>query len=45
MCTAVGTARYLHGLEARTVYGDHTVYSCRLEARTVHGRSGKNAEK
>jgi len=29
LCTAVGTARYQHGLEAYNVYGDHTVSSCR----------------
>jgi len=39
LCAAVGTASYQHGLEACTVYGDHTVHSCRHSKLSAWARS------
>jgi hypothetical protein len=38
LCAAVGTESYQHELEACTVYGDHTVCSCR------HNKSSSGLE-
>jgi len=39
LCAAVGTASHQHGLEVCTVYGDHTVCSCRHSKSSAWARS------
>jgi len=38
-CATVGTASHQHGLEACTVYGDHTVCRCRHRKSSAWVRS------